>query len=112
MSVKKIHEDQHENFEFNDKNKIQYSAKKDPTFLSLFLGIIYFLQKLKFFKNYNDWHTNKIFDYRKDKIKSSYLSGCFLISKRKFFEKVKGFSEEYLRKTFIKLLLFFENPLT
>ena len=80
---------------FNDKNKIQYSAKKDPTFLSLFLGRIYFLQKLKFFKNYNDWHTNKIFDYKKDTIKSSYLSGCFLITKRKFFEKVKGFSEEY-----------------
>ena len=80
---------------FNDKNKIQYSAKKNPTFLSLFLGRIYFLQKLKFFKNYNDWHTNRMFDYKKDRIKSSYLSGCFLITKRNFFEQVKGFSEEY-----------------
>ena len=80
---------------YNNNKIIQYSAKKNPTFLSLLLGRLYFLQRIKIFKKYVFWHTNQNLNYKKDIINSSYLSGCFLITKRKYFETCNGFSAEY-----------------
>ena len=62
----------------NLNGQIQYSVKSDPTFLSLILGRVSFLQKIRFFK-----------------IKSSYLSGCFLLIKAKIYKKINGFDSRY-----------------
>ena len=70
---------------------IQYSAKSNPTFLSLLLGRFNFLQKIDIFKNYYIKHTNRHFDYTKDIINSSYLSGCFLLVKSHIYQKIEGF---------------------
>lgn len=70
---------------------IQYSAKLNPTILSLLLGRFKLLQKINIFKNYYIKHTNRDFDYTKEKIKSSYLSGCFLLVKSHIYQKIKGF---------------------
>ena len=44
----------------NDKGEIQYSAKKNPTLLSLILGRFKFLRFLKIFDNYQKIHLNLI----------------------------------------------------
>jgi len=79
----------------NPGRKIQYTVKKDPTVLSLFLSRFNFLTKITIFKNYYNQHINYNFDYLNDKINSSYLSGCFLLVKAKTFNKVKGFDPDY-----------------
>tara|TARA_B100000886_G_scaffold79109_1_gene51296 strand:+ start:7446 stop:8246 length:801 start_codon:yes stop_codon:yes gene_type:complete len=70
---------------------IQYSAKSNPTILSLLLGRFKLLQKINIFRNYYIKHTNRNFDYTKDKINSSYLSGCFLLVKSHIYQKIQGF---------------------
>ena len=70
---------------------IQYSAKLNPTILSLLLGRFKLLQKINIFKNYYIKHTNRDIDYTKEKIKSSYLSGCFLLVKSNIYKKIQGF---------------------
>ena len=70
---------------------IQYSAKTNPTVLSLLLGRFKMLQKINIFKKYYIKHTNRYQNYTKDKIKSSYLSGCFLLVKSNIYKKIQGF---------------------
>ena len=79
----------------NQNNHIQYSAKKDPTFLSLLIGFFPFFLKLSFLKRYDQNHKNKNFNYLKDIIPASYLSGCFLLIKSYTFKEVNGFSEAF-----------------
>ena len=79
----------------NDKGETQYSAKKNPTLLSLILGRFNFLRSLKILDNYQRIHLNQIRNYKKEKIESSYLSGCFLIIKSTIYIKVKGFDNRY-----------------
>ena len=75
----------------DSKGCIQYSAKTNPTILSLLLGRFKMLQKINIFKKYYIQHTNKYKDYTKDKIRSSYLSGCFLLVKSNIYKKIQGF---------------------
>ena len=79
----------------NEKGEIQYSAKKNPTLLSLIIGRFNFLRSLKIFDNYQKLHLNQIRNYKKEKIQSSYLSGCFLIIRSTIYRKVKGFDNRY-----------------
>ena len=79
----------------NQNNYIQFSAKKDPTFISLLIGFFPLFLKLSFLKRYDQNHRNKNFNYLKDIIPASYLSGCFLLIKADTFRKVNGFSEAF-----------------
>tara|TARA_B100000886_G_scaffold333376_2_gene287344 strand:+ start:3877 stop:4698 length:822 start_codon:yes stop_codon:yes gene_type:complete len=79
---------------YNNSNKIQHSAKRNPTILSLLIGRLNFLEKINILQKYLTQNQNReltgggIFE-------SSYLSGCFLLIKAKIFEKIKGFDERY-----------------
>ena len=79
----------------NQTNEIQYSVKKNPTLLSLLIGRFNFLTSFKIFDDYQKIHLNKIRNYKKEKIQSSYLSGCFLIIKSNIYKKVGGFDNRY-----------------
>lgn len=79
----------------NERGEIQYSAKKNPTLLSLLIGRFKSLKSLKIFDNYQKIHVNAMRNYKKEKIQSSYLSGCFLIIKSTIYTKVKGFDNRY-----------------
>lgn len=79
----------------NKFGDIQYSAKSNPTILSLLLGRFSILRKFNFFNKYYKKHINFHLDYTKNKIKSSYLSGCFLVVKSKIYFKVHGFDERF-----------------
>lgn len=74
---------------------IQRSVKKDPTFLSLLAGKFSFLTLLPCIKSYDRYHKNLQYDYEKETIHSSYLSGCFLIVPSCYYRLVRGFSPEY-----------------
>ena len=79
---------------YNNFNKIQYSAKRNPTILSLLIGRFNFLEKINILKKYLSKNQNRELTGRKI-FESSYLSGCFLLIKAKIFEKNKGFDERY-----------------
>lgn len=79
----------------NKKNIIQYSAKKNPTLLGLFLGRFDILCTIPIFKNYIKSFKNQNFNYSKDLFTSTYLSGCFLITKIWAYSKINGFNETY-----------------
>ncbi|QBE67857.1 hypothetical protein SynWH8101_0245 [Synechococcus sp. WH 8101] len=74
---------------------IQYSAKHNPTVLSLLLGRFPFLLNMKLLYRYNLWHKNMLLDYSKEFIVSTYLSGCFLIVPVWAYKSVGGFCERY-----------------
>jgi GT2 family glycosyltransferase len=74
---------------------VQYSAKKNPTFLSLILGRLPSLLVFPFFKSYDSWHKNLSHDYHSESIISTYLSGCFLVIPAHLFELIGGFSEVF-----------------
>ena len=75
--------------------KIQYSAKHNPTLLSLFLGRFSFFRRFSLFRSYDSWHKNLDKDYVSDIIESTYLSGCFLVVPAWAFLCVGGFCEKY-----------------
>tara|TARA_Y100001978_G_C23702861_1_gene442413 strand:- start:10190 stop:11008 length:819 start_codon:yes stop_codon:yes gene_type:complete len=80
---------------YNSKNKIQYTAKKNPTFMSLIIGRISFFQKFKLLNKYLSFNQNKEFNYKLDIFSSTYLSGCFLILPSWSFLKLSGFDENF-----------------
>jgi len=79
----------------NPGGATQYSAKRNPTFLSLLLGRLPLLTALPVFARYDSWHRNLDSCYEKDIISSTYLSGCFLVVRSLSFHKVGGFSGRY-----------------
>jgi GT2 family glycosyltransferase len=79
----------------NPGNVIQFSAKKNPTILSLFIGKFAFLRRFPLFSSYDAWHRNLAFDYRSECIYSTYLSGCFLVIPASLYLKANGFCERY-----------------
>lgn len=79
----------------NERGKIQFSVKTNPTFLSLLIGRFQFLRSIKFLDKYYINHINLHKNYLKQKIESTYLSGCFLIIKSKIFMKINGFDPQY-----------------
>ena len=74
---------------------IQFSAKHDPTLVSLLLGRLPRLKLLSILDRYDAWHRNLGKEYARDVIESSYLSGCFLVIPSVYYSKVNGFSENY-----------------
>jgi GT2 family glycosyltransferase len=74
---------------------IQYSAKRNPTVLSLALGRFHGLTRLGFLCRYDAYHRNLDKDYARDCIPCSYLSGCFLIIPSRFYSQVGGFCSQY-----------------
>jgi GT2 family glycosyltransferase len=79
----------------NPGGATQYSAKHNPTFLSLLLGKLPVLTALTVFSRYDFWHRNLGSCYEKNVISSTYLSGCFLVIPSLFFREVGGFSARY-----------------
>ena len=79
----------------NKKGNIQYSVKRNPTLLGLFLGRFNIFCTLPMFKKYMRAFKNKQFDYTKEIIKSTNLSGCFLIIRNWAFSKINGFDERF-----------------
>lgn len=79
----------------NASGQIQYSAKQNPTFLSLLLGRIGILRRIRFFARYDSWHRGLGNDYAKCCFDSSYLSGCFLIVPSCYYLAVGGFCERF-----------------
>lgn len=75
--------------------KTQYSAKHDPTILSLLIGLFSFLRRINVFHRYEAWHKNLRKDYKTEIIQSSYLSGCFLVIPSWAFDSVGGFCDKY-----------------
>ncbi|MEI6828811.1 MAG: hypothetical protein WCK64_03020 [Synechococcaceae cyanobacterium ELA445] len=74
---------------------VQYSAKHNPTLLSLALGRLGFLRRFDLLARYDSWHRNLTRDYLRECIDATYLSGCFLIIPSPFYELVGGFSSRY-----------------
>jgi len=79
----------------NPGGRIQYSAKHNPTFLSLLLGRVPHLKLLPLFDRYDRWHRNLDCGYVTHCIESTYLSGCFLLIPSHSYRIVGGFSEKY-----------------
>ena len=79
----------------NPGGSIQYSAKKNPTLLSLALGRLRFLCNLPILSKYDKWHKNMSHDYCADCFESSYLSGSFLVIPSWAYRRVNGFSAKY-----------------
>ena len=79
----------------NPPNTVQYSVKKDPTFLSLLLGFFSFLRFVPCLSSYDFNHRNLFRDYYSEFIYSSYLSGCFLVVPSCFYSLVDGFDEDF-----------------
>ena len=79
----------------NNNEEIQYSAKRNPTVLSLMIGRLRILRRLKPLLMYYEWHTNKRRDYKTESSDCTYLSGCFLCIRYKSLQKIGGFDERY-----------------
>ena len=79
----------------NSNENIQYSAKRNPTALSLLIGRISLLRMIPMLDKYDKWHRNLSFDYAKDCFQSTYLSGCFLVIPSSYYRHVGGFCERY-----------------
>ena len=79
----------------NPGGSVQYSAKKNPTLLSLALGRLRFLCNLPILSKYDKWHKNMSHDYCSDCFESSYLSGSFLVIPSWAYRRVNGFSAKY-----------------
>jgi len=78
----------------SDKS-IQFSAKTNPTFLTLTLGRLTQLQKIPLLHNYYCKHTKKNLNYNTTIIPSSYLSGCFMVIPARYYKLVKGFDPQF-----------------
>ncbi len=78
-----------------NNNKVQYSAKKNPTIIDLIISRFIFLQKISFFKKRFYYYINHHKDYYKDIISCPYLSGCFILFPSEIYKKIEGFSSEY-----------------
>ena len=74
---------------------IQYSAKKDPTMASLLISRFSIFRLIPNFNRYLKFNQNKSFNYKKDIIISSFLSGCFLVFPSNIYKKIGGFSPKY-----------------
>jgi len=74
---------------------IQYSAKHNPSLLSLAIGRFPWLARVSILCRYDLWHRNLDKNYDKDCIPSPYLSGCFLIIPSRFYSMVGGFSPKF-----------------
>ena len=78
----------------NEKGEIQYSAKKNPTIMSLLIGRIKILEKFYFFQKYISNNQNRSLILTKI-LNCNFLSGCFLVVKPKIFKKINGFDKRY-----------------
>ena len=79
----------------NKDSSIQHSSKRNPTFLSLLLGFLPFLLRIKILREYDLFHKNKDKDYVNQTFQANFLSGSFLVVKSNIFKKVGGFTDSY-----------------
>ncbi len=78
----------------NEIGKIQYSAKNNPTIMSLIIGRIKILENFNVFHKYISKNQNRSLTLN-NIIYCKFLSGCFLVIKPKVFKKIKGFDSRY-----------------
>jgi len=79
----------------NQFDQVQFSAKRNPTFLSLLLGRFSALERFTYFRSYVQWHKNLDRDYLSETFASTYLSGCFLLIPDIYYRQVGGFSSSF-----------------
>lgn len=79
----------------NQMKEIQYTAKRNPTILSLLVGRLRILRSIKKLKKYDKRNKHMNRNYEEEIIECDYLSGCFLITKAEHFRAVGGFDERY-----------------
>lgn len=79
----------------NQFHEVQFSAKRNPTFLSLLIGRLSFLRFFHFFRMYDEWHKQLNHNYSSEMFESTYLSGCFLIIPSNCYRLVDGFSSSF-----------------
>lgn len=79
----------------NHKKEIQYTAKKNPTILSLLAGRIKILRRIKKIKKYDRTGKHMNRNYKNEIIECEYLSGCFMVTKARYYKGVGGFDERY-----------------
>ena len=80
---------------FLPNGDIQYSAKNNPTFISLLVSRFSFFQTINYLKKYLNINQNKFKNYRKELIEAPFLSGCFLTFPSELYFKIGGFSKKY-----------------
>tara|TARA_Y100000589_G_C27183129_1_gene641602 strand:- start:631 stop:1455 length:825 start_codon:yes stop_codon:yes gene_type:complete len=78
----------------NNSKEIQYSAKRNPTVLSLLIGRFKFLERFFIFKQYISFNQNRSIT-NSSIIECDFLSGCFLLIRSKIFKMVEGFDTRY-----------------
>ena len=76
-------------------SKIQYSAKKNPTVISLLSSRFTIFQKIPFLKNHLYKNQNRYRNYKSEIINCSFLSGCFLAIPTEIYSEIGGFSKKY-----------------
>jgi len=75
--------------------EIQYSAKHNPTVLSLISSRFYLLTKIPYLKNHLYKNQNRNRNYKSEIIDCNFLSGCFLAFPAQTYSKIKGFNKKY-----------------
>ena len=80
----------------NNNDSIQFSCKRNPTFLSLLLGRFAFLRRANIFSSYYSKANNSFYSYDLSLLPSSYLSGCFLAVKGYAYLMVNGLIRFFL----------------
>ena len=76
-------------------NEIQYSAKKNPTFVSLISSRFSIFQNIPKIKKHLHDNQNRFINYQKNIISAEFLSGCFLAFPSEIYSKIGGFSRKY-----------------
>ena len=76
-------------------NKIIRTCKKNPTFIIQFIRGFCPKGLLPIWKRYNDWYEMSDVAYRKKYIESQYLSGSFMLCKKKALDSIGWFDESY-----------------
>ena len=66
--------------------KIQYLCKRNPTLLIQIIRGFLPSKIFKFFKKYNYWYEMRETAYKNNPVESSYLSGCFMLCRRKYLD--------------------------
>lgn len=69
--------------------QIQYLCKRNPTFIDLFIRLVF----SKGFKKRQDYFTMKETGYDKP-FEVEYVTGCFMFFRTEIFKKVKGFDDK------------------
>ncbi len=82
----------------SNSSSIQHLCKRNPTFYAQFIRAfmpVWAMENLWFLRSYNNWYEMRSKAYGKVPVESQYLSGCFMLCRRKCLDNVNWFDERY-----------------